>query len=255
MAAQNQQYINLDQIIADYLLESEQSIHKQYKVTQLAYRAMDELGLDFFYQIRSLKLPINANYTVNLPPDYLKYTKVGVLNSQGEVIPLTYNTNLTNFADLWANRLQVTQDNTLYQWYQWNAPVFYNYWDGNGYVNLYGLPSGAPFVGDFKIDNANGVILLSEWFYYPYIILEYVATPMAGQAYYVPFQFREAVIAYLWWKDKRAVNVARGQVGVARDLRHEFFNERRLASARWNPISLSEAYNWCLESQRLTIKS
>ena len=88
MGAQNRQWILLDECINAYLDESEQGNHKYFKCWNLAFRAMTELGLDFFYTVKSVKLPVNPNLTVSLPEDYISYTKIGVLNNQGEIIPL-----------------------------------------------------------------------------------------------------------------------------------------------------------------------
>ena len=155
MSNTHQQYASLDTVINLYLDRSEQSVHKYFKCWQLAFSGMEELGLDFFYQIKSLKLPVNSNLTVNLPDDYLNYSKVGVLNSQGEIIPMGYNSNLTTYADLLPNREQLTQDDTLVDLIQFNTPIWYNYWNNGVFSQLYGLPSGSPFIGTFKIDNHN----------------------------------------------------------------------------------------------------
>ncbi|NBU53771.1 MAG: hypothetical protein EBS33_05295, partial [Alphaproteobacteria bacterium] len=85
--AQHTSYITLESCITDYLTESEQSNHKYFKLFNLAFRGMDELGLDFFYRIQSVKLPVNANFTVTLPADYLNWTKVGILSPKGDIIP------------------------------------------------------------------------------------------------------------------------------------------------------------------------
>jgi hypothetical protein len=248
-------YISIDSIVNDYILESEQSQHKYYKCWQLAFRGMDNMGLDFFYKIKAVKLPRNDNYTVTLPADFLNWTKVGVLNDRGEVIPLYYNNKLTTYADISPDRLSKTQDDTLLSWDSWGTNVWGNYWTGNGYTTLYGVPSGSPFVGSFKIDLDNGVILLNEDFNYDYIILEYVSSPLEGQEYYIPVQFREALIAWLWWKDKRATNVAKGQIGITRDLKSTFYNERRNAIAQWKPTRIQEAYQASQEQTRLAVKS
>lgn len=254
--AQRQQYIPIDECINDYLDESEQSNHKYFKVWHLAFRGLTELGLDFFYQIKSVKLPINANLTVNLPADYLNYSKIGVLNGSGEIIPLSYNSKLTGAFDLSSTRLTQTQDDTLSTLWQANSPIWYNYWDGGGYSNLYGIPSGAPFVGSFKVDNANGVIILDENFSYEYLMVEYVASPQEGIDYYLPIQFKEALIAYLSWMDIRSLpSSRRGNLGDKAQRRSEFYNQRRLANARWRPVDLQEAYEWSLKNQRLVVKS
>ena len=256
MAAQNRQFITVDSIITDYLVESEQSNHKYFKLFHLCFRGMEMLGLDFFYQIRSVKLPVLANKTVMLPPNYLNYTKCGVYNSVGEIIPLKYNDKLTTYADLLPNRIERTQDNTLFELILTNTPIWFNYWNGDVFVNLYGMPSGSPLVGSFKIDNANGVILLDENFGYEYIALEYIASPLEGEEYYVPVQFREAMIAWLAWKDSTAVpSRTHVSLGDKAAKRHEFYNERRLANARWKPLYLAQAYEWQLENTRMTVKA
>lgn len=256
MASQHRQFITLDSCITDYLTESEQSNHRYFKMFHLAFRGMEILGIDFFYQIKSVKLPVLATKTVSLPPDYLSYQKVGVLNAVGEVIPLKFNSKLTTYADLLPGRLTKTVDDTLFDLYIASTPVFYNYWNGDVYVNLYGCPSGAPFVGGFKIDDSNGVILLDENFGYEYIILEYISSPQEGQEYYVPIQFREALIAWIAWKDiANLPTTRRGNLGDKRDRRHEFFNERRLANARYRPLYLEQAYELELEMTRMALKA
>lgn len=252
---QHQSYITIDECITAYIDEAEQSIHKYYKLWQLAFRGLTELGLDFFYVVKSVKLPVLANLTVPLPPDYLNYSKIGVLNSNGEIVPLMYNSKLTTYSDLQPTRLQQTQDNTLFNYYFANSTIWYNYWNGDTFDNLYGIPSGGPFVGNFKIDNANGVILLNENFAYSYLMIEYISSPKEGQPYYLPIQFKEALIAYLRWKDIISIpSSRRGNLGDKRDRRHEYYNERRLAIARWRPIDLESNYEQNLRNQRLTVK-
>jgi hypothetical protein len=256
MSNLQQGWITIDTVIKDYLDESEQSNHKYFKCFNLAFRGMEQLGLDFFYNIKSVKLPVNPNQTVELPLDYVNYTKVGVFNDIGEVIPLTYNSKLTTFADLFPDRLDRVTDNTLYNYYSPQNAIFYNYYNGAGYGNIYGLPSGSPFVGNFKIDAKNSLILLNDTFYYKYIVLEYIASPTEGEEYFIPVQFREALLAYIAWRDIANVPSSRkGSLGDKRDRRHEFYNERRLAQARFRPFYLDAAYELNLESQRLTVKA
>ena len=254
--AQHQQWIELEECITDYMDEAELSDHKYWKLWHLAFRVMTELGIDFFYQIQSFKLPINSNLTVNLPSNCLKWKKIGVLNSVGEVIPLKYNENLTTYAQFSPDRLQKTQDNTLFNLFQFNAPIWYNWWNGATFQTLYGLPSGAPFVGNFKVYNNTGVILLNENYGFDYIILECIVAPQEGQSYYIPIQFKEAMIAGLAWLDIRNIpsktHVNNSNVQMRR---HEFYNQRRLGWARYRPLNLEEAYNWWLTNMRMCIKS
>jgi hypothetical protein len=47
----------------------------------------------------------------------------------------------------------------------------------------------------------------------------------------------------------------RGNLGDKAQRRSEFYNQRRLANARWRPVDLQEAYEWSLKNQRLVVKS
>lgn len=256
MASQNQQWVTLDECITAYMDEAELSNHKYFKLWHLGCRAMTELGMDAFFSIKSVKLPINANYTVTLPADCLKVSKVGVFNQQGNVIPLGVNNNLSSAFDLQPTRLSQTQDASIITTQQQTGTGWYNYWNGYTLGTLYGVPSGAPFVGNYKIDNHNGVVILSESFQYDYVVLEYVPSPEEKGDYYVPIQFKEAVIAYLRWKDIISLpNSRKGTLGDKQMRRKDYYNERRLAIARFDPVNLSDAYEWNLTNQRLSIKS
>lgn len=253
--AQSRQWVDLEECITQYMDEAEISIHKQVKLTQLAFRAVDELGLDFFYKVQSFKLPRNANYTVDIPANCLRVVKAGVLNDKGEVIPLSINSKLTTYADLLPDRVAKTQDNSLFNWNADCNGIYFNYWNGNSYINFYGIPSGEPFVGSYKVDEHAGVILLSETFSYDYIILECLVSYNQDETCYVPIQFKEAIIAYLAWLDIRSLpNSRRGGLSDKRDRRKEYYNQRRLAIARYRPFKMDEAYEINLQSQRLTVK-
>lgn len=256
MAYQSQQYITLDSVVNNYLDQSEQGVHKYYKIWQLAFRGLETLGLDFFYTVKSVKLPVNPNKTVTLPSDYVKYTKIGVLNAKGEIVGLTFNNKLTTFADLLPDRQEKTEDNSLFGWYNYQAPIFYNYWDGIGYAAVYGLPSGGQRVGEFKIDNANNLVVLNEHYNYDYLMVEYISSPQEGEDYRIPVQFREALIAYLGWQDIALLpNTRRGSYGDKEQRKRNFYNERRLANARYKPLYLEEAYEQSLAMTRITVKA
>lgn len=254
--AQHQAYISLDSCITDYMGEAELSVHRYKKLFDIAFRGMDNMGLDFFYEIQTFKLPVNANFTVNTPANCLTLIKAGVLNGGGEIIPLYSNSKLTTYADALPNRLTLTQDNTIFNWdICANGGWYYNYWANGTYTNLYGLPSGAPFVGSFKYDSVNGIIVLDETFQFPYLIIECLVSPQEGEEYYLPIQFREALIAWIAWMDIRSMPISRkGNLGEKRDRKSEFYNQRRLAIAQYSPFRIEDAYQASQEQTRMTIK-
>jgi hypothetical protein len=255
--SQARNYITIDSVINDYIDESEQSVHKYAKLYNIAVRGMEKLGLDFFYKIRTVKIPIDTtNYTAELPNDYISYTKIGVLNSVGEIIPLKFNNKMTYYADQQPNRLALTQDNTLATWYQSDLPLWFNYWDGYGFNNIYGLPSGSPFVGSFNIDDSNGVVLLNQYFYYSYLMIEYLSSGNPDEPFRIPIQFREALLSFLAWRDIVSMpSTRKGNLGDKRDRKQEFYNQRRIANAQFKPLYLMQAYEQNLDTQRMTVKA
>jgi hypothetical protein len=255
--SQARNYITIDSVINDYIDESEQSVHKYAKLYNIAVRGMEKLGLDFFYKIRTVKIPIDTtNYTAQLPNDYISYTKIGVLNSVGEIIPLKFNNKMTYYADQQPDRLALTQDNTLATWYQSDMPLWFNYWDGYGFQNIYGLPSGSPFVGSFNIDDSNGVVLLNQYFFYSYLMIEYLSSGNPDEPFRIPIQFREALLSFLAWRDIASMpSTRKGNLGDKRDRKQEFYNQRRIANAQFKPLYLMQAYEQNLDNQRMTVKA
>lgn len=254
--SQHQSWVTLDSAIYDYISEAELPESKYFRLFHLAFRCMQNLGLDFFYQVKSVKLPINANKTVTLPPDFLQYNKLGILNGVGELVPLKYNDKLTTFNDLHPTRIADTQSSNFANYYLYSSPIFFNYWNGDSYGNLYGAPTSYIYAGGFKIDSQNGVILLDSAFEWTNLVLEYTASPQEGQDYYIPMAFREAVIAWLAWKDiANTKSRSHMNLGDKRDRRHEYFEARRLGMQAYRPFFLDQAYIANLETARLVVKA
>jgi len=254
--SQRRQWITLDSAIYDYINRAELSQSKYFKLFHLAFTLMEELGIDFFYQVKSVKLPINANKTITLPADFIHYNKFGVLNGAGEVIPLKYNEKLTTFADLQPNRIAQVNQSEIADVYSFSSPVFFNYWNGDSCDNFYGIAGDYSYGGGFKIDNHNGVILLGSDFLWDNCILEYTASPTEGSEYYIPVEFRETMICWLAWQDIANMPSSRkGNLGDKQIRRHDYFEALRRGKARFRPFYLDQAYIQNLETSRLTVKA
>lgn len=254
---QQGQWSNIDEIVSAYLDESEQSYHKFFKCKQLAIRARRELGLDAFAFIKTVKQPINDNFTVNLPKDCWKYTKIGVFNAVGEVVTFKQNDSLTLFQDNLPTRVGSVDDNSIFpNPFGVGNPYYWNYWyDGCGYA-LYGLPSGAPYTPGYSVDEKNNIVVLPSNYPFDYLIIEYIGLDNENNDYLVPLQFYEAVIAYIRWKDILSMPTSTHVNNAAIQMRrHEYYNERRLAIARYKPLYLQDAYTWSQENMRLVPKS
>jgi hypothetical protein len=138
-----------------------------------------------------------------LPSDYLQWTKIGILNNDGEVSTLKVNNGLTEFRDNNPNRLtSITPDISTATPLLTQFPFYLNYFDNGMYYNLYGFGGGLIQYGSCRIDEKNSVILLDLNFAYPHVILEYMSAPELDEDYHIQLTLQEAVIAFIEWKLK-----------------------------------------------------
>jgi hypothetical protein len=249
--------ITLDSIVTDALDRAELPPQKYSKLFHISFAAMDNLGIDYFYKVRTVKVPVSAQKIAKFPTDCINYIKIGVLNNRGEIIPLAQNPNMTTYAALSPNRTTDNTDNgILPNLGNIGSQYWLNYYN-NGYVGTqYGLPSGTPYRGSFKIDNANNLILLNDTFAYEYIVIEYVSSPKEGEEYYVPIHFREAIIAFISWQMIQHLPTTRhGNLGEKRDRQSTYYNLKRLAIQSYKPVRLEEMYEAHLRNERQAPKA
>ena len=85
-------YIPVNQIVNDFILTLDTDDYVSYApdttIRAFALRGIREMGMDMLKVVRSLKLSVTSNGTVTLPDDYVDWTKVGVVGSDGLVYVL-----------------------------------------------------------------------------------------------------------------------------------------------------------------------
>lgn len=245
-----QGFINLADCVNLYLDASEQGIHKYYKCWNLAVSALEQLGLDAFFGVRTVVLPVSGAKTVTLPADCIQWGKVGYFNERGEIVGLGRNKKLSNYAALHPERIQKLSDAGV----DLASDVFHNYTYEGSVVHLYGLPPSQP-MGTFNVDEEQGVVILSPDCPLQEIALEYIPAVDQSVDLYIPIQFKEAVKWYLAWQDIAFLpNTRKGTLGDKEQRKRNYFNERRLAISRYKPFRPQEAVDQNRDSQRKTIK-
>jgi hypothetical protein len=80
--------IGLRQIVAQFLDSADQSSHQFRRMYNIGVRGSRAFNLDITGTMITALLPVNVNNTVNLPVDYLTYSKMGIINERGEIITL-----------------------------------------------------------------------------------------------------------------------------------------------------------------------
>lgn len=232
-------WITVDSVVSDYIGEAELSMSQYYKLWNIAFRGMEDLGVDFFYEVKTVKVPLNPNGTATLPPN-INWIKVGIFDITGGFMPLGYNPKLTSYASLNPNRKSLNSSNQglmngLDSFYSISSPYFYNYYGGS---YLFG---DTWLGGSFNVDEKSGIILFDNWTNISEVVVEIMCAPKAGEEYFIPSLFREALIEWIGWRDiKNLPNGRRSNQGKISDRRHDYYNARRVAGLRYKPFLIEQ---------------
>ena len=80
--------------------------------------------------------------------------------------------------------------------------TYLNYWNGNGYMPMFGIGYGIQNFGSCVVDEVNNIIVLPLDFQYEHIIVEYISCPEKDHDYMIDRRLREPLISFIAWKFK-----------------------------------------------------
>lgn len=220
-------YVKLTRVVAMFLDETNKTFADKDKFWNIALRGYTKIGFAIAFRPKTVRLPINANLTVTLPPDYISWSKIGVMNSNNEISALKVNRALTTLADNNPNRLDYltpdvgfTQMNNLVA-----SPYFANYYYNGYYTPFFGLGNGLVQYSEITVDEANGVIVLGKNYPFADIMIEYLSSSKKDNDYIVETCCQEALIAFMKWK-------------AGMGTRADFYSEMTEARRSLKPIQL-----------------
>jgi hypothetical protein len=193
-------FVPLKQTVAFFLSAHKKSNLDFDRAWLLAFRGLRLLTQAIAAEPKTVRLPVEANKTVVLPDDYVAWTKIGVLNSQGEVSSLKINKALTKFRSTSADRLTKIEGEIPTELV--TGGLYYNFNDNGDFCHLFGVGGGLVTHGECNVDDRHGVIILHPEFSYSDILLEYISNPERDSDYYVEGCLQEAIIAFIEWKMK-----------------------------------------------------
>jgi hypothetical protein len=199
-------YVPLKTVVAFFLSQHGKSNKDFDKCWLLAFRGLRLLNQSISAEPKTVRLPVESNKTVALPHDYVAWTKIGVLNSQGEVCSLKVNKALTKFRSTSADRLTKIEGAVPTQ--LTSEGLYHNFSYDGDICHLFGVGGGLVTNGECHVDDKNGVIVLNPEFQYSDIIVEYIANPERDSDYYVEGCLQEAIIAFIEWKMKLGTEAA-----------------------------------------------
>lgn len=197
-------YTKMKTVVSFFLDEYDKTIADFDKAWKFSFRGMVVMGYAASWEPLTVRLPVNGNLTVTIPSDKMMWSKIGVMNNNGEISALKINPQLSTFRDNNPQRLEdITPDVNNVLGLS-NLPYFVNYYGGNGYYNapLFGLGNGLIQYSECRVDEKNNVIVLPPSYPFPDIMLEYISCPEKNDDYQIETCLQEALIAFIAWKFK-----------------------------------------------------
>lgn len=260
--------VTLKNIIGDFkiALDSDDYISNvsDVQLRNIALRGIRDIGFDVGKKVKSLKLPVETNDTVNLPDDFVDLIKIGVVAEDGLVyvfaenkninhsyqkisntgVDATYTTFNNSPLNIDANKIEdiveaktatLNQSDTIDSFYEY---VFENFMYEGGIGRIYGM-GGGHHRGEYRINLDQNRIEVKKGSDINEVVLEYVADEARSGNPTVHVYAEEALRAYMYYKliEKKAT-VPAGEKARARA---EYYNERRLANARLSNFTKENA--------------
>jgi len=222
--------VTLDTIVRDILSqEGRNTTHEYLRFLNIANKGLKELTFDVLSETKVTLIAVSDALRIDLPGDFVDYTFVGVVGSDGRLHPLGSRNTIPG----------VGTDNTHTPLTQSPPNFWYNQ---ASYGGIYGNGGGQNTNGYYspKIDTANWQMIFTSVAVGKFIYLEYISDGRAegGQTIVHPYA-EEALSAYIYWKSiqrRRSASMSEKEVA-----RREYFNEKRLARQRICSFTKEEA--------------
>jgi hypothetical protein len=191
--------VTIQDIVDDYFIERDKFSESDIlRARRLAERCITSMSIFSLPNVTTTTLEINKDIkTASLPCDFIRCIRLGVKLKNGRIYTLTRDKELGLFEDLSETETQPpTPANAL------EIRVSYSNYNHDYSGWNYSIKGGLSEYGTYRIDRMNDRIVLNAQNTLNEIVLEYVSSGVkANGTTYIPVYAREAVIAFLKWKD------------------------------------------------------
>ena len=229
----SQNTVSLNDIIADFKITMDDSDHvanvSDRAIHNIAKRGIREIGFDISKKIKTVKIEVDSNDTVELPSDFVDLCKVGVISNDGVIVALISNENITTLS---ATANSFGEDD------EFDTLIFENYLHNGSLGRLYGIGGGhAP--GHYRMNLQENRIEIGEVSNISEIVLEYIADQSRANNPDVHVYAEEALRCYMYYKlIERKSGVPANEKARART---EYYNELRKVRARLSSFTKENA--------------
>jgi len=229
----SQNTVSLNNVINDFKITMDDSDHvanvSDRAIHNIAKRGLREIGFDISKKIKTVKLDVESNDTVELPIDFVDLCKVGIITSDGVIVGLISNENITTLS---ATANTVGEDD------EFDTLIFENYLHNGTLGRLYGIGGGhAP--GHYKMNLEDNRIEIGQVSDISEIVLEYISDQALAENPEVHVYAEEALRCYMYYRlIERKSGIPANEKARARS---EYYNELRKARARLSSFNKENA--------------
>lgn len=240
-------YVTLKEVVNNYLMGRDDSdstaLTPRYKVLFQAKRGIRELNFDVSREIKAQELELSPTLTITLPHDYVSYVRISWVDDNGKLHPFAED-NKMSVANVYL------QDNDFELLYDESGNIL----EGSkslhtdestsedsdichrSFIPNVNMSENYPN-GRFKVDVDEGVIRFGSSAEYKNIVLEYITDGLYDSTKIrVNKLAEEALYNFIYYqliKNKSPKSMALNEKMRARK---EWYNSRRIAKRRINPI-------------------
>lgn len=204
-------YSQIDKIIRDASERDGDTDYKYYQRNmRLANAAFRDLALNIVPITKSFTAEIDGTKSVDVPNDFVYYTKIGVCRN-GRIITLSLDNELCQEEQSCGCHSQEEAEammdaiasGTLTPTYGY---PFYGYDGGYPIGELYGYAGGFNVFGFYKFEKAKNRILFHGLRIGEVVIIEYKSNGVGNGASVVPTECEEAIVNFILWKANEKMN-------------------------------------------------
>lgn len=237
----------LDDIVSEFLASKGKPENQRPRFYTIAVAGMRELHLDVNGTVKVVALTINDNDTVDLPSDFIRYNKIGIVGGDGRIQCLNMDSsiNMNPTLDACGNSVPqpAVQGNV-------NVNLYTGYFYGVNATKggVFGLGGGQSSIGYYRLDRAKNQLLLANMniLLGRQIIMEYIGDlESEDQDFFVSPFVVQTIKDWISWQyiyDDRNTSV-----GEKEQKRREYFNSRRISALRYKSSTPEE---WASELRK-----
>ena len=261
--------ISVDDVVNEFILLNDEDGYVSHAtetvVRNFALRGIREMNFDIARRIKSLLLtPDQTLKTLELPDDFVDWTKIGVIGSDGLLYVFGENKNISATMEydgassnvdsagvrVRKDAKQVGDGDSIFKGYQ--SYIYRNYLYEATEGGIYGI-GGGRYSGEFRINYEQNRIELSLNSDVTQVAIEYIADEARSANPSIHIYAENALQSYIYYRlVERKVGVPMVEKQRARQ---EYYNERRLANSRMKSFTKEEAMKTINKNFKSTVKT